>query len=52
VPRACEGIEGRKNKRNGKNGKLIQKNSRLQKYIFFFQKPKFHYMPTCEVGSL
>jgi hypothetical protein len=50
--RAYEGMEGKTNKNKEiKNSKTVLKTFRF-KNIFFFQKPKFHYKPTCEVVSV
>jgi hypothetical protein len=50
VPRAYEGMEGRTNIMKLKTRKF---NTKFKfKNTFFFQKPKFHYTPTCEMGSV
>jgi hypothetical protein len=45
--RAYEGMEGRKNK----NLEKLILNT-IQDFKNTFLKPKFHYKPTCEMGSV
>jgi hypothetical protein len=53
VPMAYEGMEGEKKTKKWKIGKVIQIKYKTSKVLFFFfQKRKFHYKPTCEVGSV
>jgi hypothetical protein len=46
VLRAYEGMEGKKIKI--REYKIKYNTSKIS----FFKKPKFHYKPTCEVGSV
>jgi hypothetical protein len=47
-----EGMEGRKNKNKGVNICKNQYKIKQDLKNTFFQTPKFHYKPTCEMGSV